>query len=417
MLKAKDVINDLNDICAETNAHWLCYDDIHTLDAQKDADIFIREMGRLGYSLDVLLIKHYVEPAYAGGFEIKHQEEAKLSGYTMNGKYGNKNKLVVVAGLDEDNDKYVVYHEAAHLYQFKYNIFDMRYRDEYRKYLSETHANTFSAMVLLLKSDSVLEYKKRRLARIADGISKLNDKRAELVYYISLPIELALIKEIRRKGRKNVVREFSKKDGRLDFKKMIFFTKSLVEKYGYSKDEFEKIKKGDTYVPRYFLLKSKAKSYRILGKAYWSYEMLKYRKKARYNADIEKKRLICIKEKLKPLEEVDKNTRILNSVCVLDSFSVSMICNYNIWTSLKKLKEDSALDIADDLDKKKKQEVKEIFEKMKDIYQKWQNEPYFQELFSKIVTLDGRDEVWALKEQKQKELQSRNFEFGFHNER
>ena len=47
MLTADEVKRDLNDICAQTNAHWLSYDDIHTENKLKDVSIYLREMQGL----------------------------------------------------------------------------------------------------------------------------------------------------------------------------------------------------------------------------------------------------------------------------------------------------------------------------------------------------------------------------------
>lgn len=404
MLTVDAVKEDLNFICAQTNAHWICFDDIHTQDSQHDVSTYIKEMQRLGYNPYMLLSSGNIVFSYGGGLEINHQEEAYFSGYTMNGFNKNKNKLVILSGFETDNDKHTLYHECAHLLQFKYNIFNINSRDDYTTYLTEVHANTFAAMVLLLKADNILEYKKRRLARFADGMYKINDKRAEQLYYMSLPIELQLIKQIRKNGRLNTRRQFQK-NGYFDFKKIIFYTKDLVQKYAYSPKEFEQIK---TNVPplKHLMLQKKAKAYRLLGKAYWQHEFIKYRKQSKRHTEIEKQRVNTRLEKVKRLPDTTEENQIINALCALDCRQVEITSQYGIFNALLCLKEKRPLEISESLKANKEniENILNIFEEMRTIYEKHKKNEMFQSLFLKLETLSGRDEIWALKEKaRQKE--------------
>ena len=404
MLTADEVKRDLNDICAQTNAHWLCYDDIHTENKQKDVSTYIREMQRLGYSKLMLLYAGNIQLSYCGGLEIKHQEEMYFSGYTMNGYKSNKNRLIVLSGFETDNDKHTVYHECAHLLQFKYNTFDINSRNNYTTYLSEVHANTFASMVLLLKSGSVLEYKKRRLGRFADGVEKIAEG---MFYYMSLPIELQLMKEIRKNGRLNTVRDFQK-DGRLDFEKILFYTQALVEKYAYSEEEFNQIK-NHTPPLKHLLLQSKARALHLLGKAYWKHEFFKYRKKTKKHTQIEKARIKSQFEKVKRLPQNTHRAEIINEICRLDCYQVEMTAEYGIFNSLSALKDNTvSLAVSDSLkdNLNKIEDMAKTFQKMCDIYQKYKDDKLFQSLFKKIETLNGRDEVWALKEKERRKFEA-----------
>ena len=403
MLSADEVKRDLNDICAQTNAHWLSYDDIHTENKLKDVSIYLREMQRIGYSKLMLLYAGNIELSYGGGLEIRHQEEMHFSAYTMNGREKNKNRLIVLSGFDTDNDKHTVYHECAHLFQYKYNIFNTENEDDYTTYLSEVHANTFASMVLLLKADSVLEYKKRRLARFADGVEKITEG---MFYYMSLPVELQLMKEIRKNGRLNTVRSFQKRNGALDFKKIFFYTKNLVEKYAYSEAEFQKIK-NHTPPSKHLLLQSKARAYHLVGKAYWEHEFFKYRKKIKKHTKIEKARIQAQLEKIERLPQKTCRAEIINEICRLDCYQVEMTNEHGIFNSLAALKDNSMpLEVSDSLkdNPNKMEETAKTFQKMREIYQKYENNILFQLLFKKLETLNGRDEVWALKEKERRKF-------------
>ena len=399
MLTDNEVKRDLDFICAQTNAHWLSFANIHTHDPKQDVCLYLREMNRLGYSKYFLFLAGYIQLSYGGGLEIKHQEEMFFSGYTMNGYQKNKNKLVILSGFDTDNDKHTVYHECAHLLQFKYNIFNINSRDDYTTYLTEVHANTFADMVLFLKSANILEYKKRRLGRFADGVNKINDNRADQLYYLSLPIELELMKEIRRNGRLNTLRQFQKK-GYLDFKKIIFYTKDLVQKYAYSPEEFEQIKTG-TPPLKHLMLQKKAKAYRILGKAYWEHEFIKYKKESKRHTEIEKQRINARLKKVERLPGTSEKNQIINELCTLDCYQVEMTSEYEIFNSLEALKNNTvSLEIPSSLKEtpEKVEVMAKTFEKMCAIYQKYKDNEMFQSLFEKLETFDGRDEIWALKE-------------------
>ena len=404
MLTADEVKRDLNDICAQTNAHWLCYDDIHTENKDKDCSLYLREMQRIGYSKLMLLYAGNIQLSYGGGLEIRHQEEMHFSAYTMNGNKNNKNRLIVLSGFDTDNDKHTVYHECAHLFQFKYNTFGIRYRDDYTTYLSEVHANTFASMVLLLKANSVLEYKKRRLGRFADGVEKISEN---MLYYMSLPVELQLMKEIRKNGRLNTLHAFQKK-GALDFKKILFYTKDLVEKYAYSEKEFKQIQNNKPPF-KHLLLQSKAHAYRLVGKAYWEHEFFKYRKKIKKHAKIEKARIQAKLEKVERLPQKTPHAEIINEICRLDCYQVEMTNEHGVFNSLDALKNNAVpLEVPNSLKENpdKAQEMQKTFDKMREIYQKYKDDKMFQSLFKKIETLNGRDEVWALKEKERAKIKS-----------
>jgi len=415
MTQKNELQEDLKNICAQTKGQWLCYDEIHSENMQADTALYVKELKHLGYSIEELLALRYLNFAYGGGLEIRHQEEAMGAGYTLNGK--NNKKLVILAGFSRRKDKHTIYHEAAHLYQFEYNMFNVRYRGEYETYLSETHANAFAAMVLLLKSPNILEYKKQKLSLFAGAVDTVNDKRKKMLYYLSLPIELELIKQIRRQGRKNVCDKFSKK-GRLDFKKIAFWTADLVRKYGFSREEFSDIQKGKA-VLSYELLKRKAKAYRILGKAFQYYERQQRKAQDKYHDKIDGIRIEKIKEKLEPLPSNNKEAEIINSVCALDNFQVKLCEKYGLFDALVCVTQADVCQIPDKFkrDVKAIEDIVQTVEKMKTIYQKWQQEPYFHDLVSKLLFVNQRDEVWQLKEQKKKQIAQKNFEFGLSNKR
>lgn len=411
MIIEQNILQDLEDICAQTKARYLMYDAIHTENYEQDSELFVRAMLRIGMHYDELFEKEFIVPEYGGGFCIKHKDEISSGGYTQE---GNKRCLMVLPGYVEDREKQTIYHEAAHVYQYKYNILDVTKDDDYTIYQTEVHANVFSAMVSLLKAKNVLEYKKEQLSRFAEGIANVNEKDETFYYYTSLPVELELMKEIRRKGRQKTLDEFSK-HGILDYKKIAFYTAQLVKRYCYSKEEFEKIKK-EEFVPTYERLKRKARAYRLLGKVYLFKKNKYYEKKINRHYKIDLKRIEKLKEKMNPLPENSEENKAINALCKIDNIQITLVQGMGVFPDLEMVVADEE-EIPERLKQEEKEKVKDAFEKIKEIYQEWKDNAFFQTYFKKINNLGQRDELWALKEQKKKEIVRKNFALGLTNER
>ncbi len=401
MSTEQNVLQDLKDICAQTKARYLMYEDIHTEDYERDSALFIKEMGHIGIHCDELLEKALIVPEYGGGFSIKHHDEKTCGGYTQE---GNRKCLMVLPGFHEDREKETIYHEAAHVYQYKYNILDVIKNDDYTKYRTEVHANVFSTMVSLLKAKSILDYKKQKLSRFLEGVATINSDEEELIYYLSLPIELALMREIRKKGRLKTKEEFSK-HGILDYKKIAFYTAQLVKKHCFSQEEFEKIKNKEI-TSKYEKLKRKAKAYRILGSIYVFKKERYYIKKENKHHQLEIKRLKKIAKKLAPLCENNEENKVINALCQIDNCQVYLAQDVGFFPDLELVVTEQET-IPERLEEDEKKWVEETFQKIKTIYEKWKENDFFQKYFAKINDNYQRNVIWDLKEQKKKELEQR----------
>ena len=267
MPSKKTLIKDLNDICLQTDAEWLCASDIYTLNIKEDEEKFLTTFRKAGLLKKDLLSRNIVMLEYGGGLRFNY-EDVLGSGYTIPVS-PNYKAVVAFAGFKTDSEQTTIYHECAHLFQRKYEIFskkDIR-DDKYRKYLQEVHANTFASMVMLLRAKDVLSFKKQQNYCLASDIEGFNRNYPESKFYYSLPIVLELIKDVRRQGRADAIQNFSN-NGNLDFKKIAFYTADLVQKHAYSSIEFYQITH-NMPVSSYDLLKQKAKSWHMLGERYF----------------------------------------------------------------------------------------------------------------------------------------------------
>jgi len=399
-MKSSTVRSDLRQVCEDTYAQYLCYDDIHTTDEKKDVEKYLQALKKAGYSLRQSLKNGIISPEYGGGLKINHFGEREEAGYTLSAKNGRS--LVVVSGFDTDYERNTVYHECAHLYQQKLNLFDLQKDEDYRKYLREVHANTFASMVMLLKSKTVLEYKKQQLCRIATGVNTFNRSSQKHFYYLSLPLELELIKDVRRKGRKNVLKSFSK-NGRLNFEKMACYTADLVEKYAYSKRQWYKILQNQS-VWKYDRLKRKAKAWRILGKKYVAYDTKKYAAKQERHAFIDQQRWARVKQKLKNIPQIDEEACILNAVCAIDVWQTKLAQTYAYYEDLNSVVKNQTVYFEQKYKDESKKSILQTRDVIRDLYYQFAGKPLFEKLFTKIQNIDQRDEVWAKKFEKERKV-------------
>ena len=400
-MNKESVKKDLELICAETNAQYLCYDDIHTLNPESDVEKFIKAFETCGFSKEDLLNDHYIAPRYGGGLEICHSNEAHLAGYTISSE-DKKNNLIVLSGFDLPWEKQTIYHEAAHLYQVKCGLLkDFDYETPYGKYIHEIHADTFASMVTLLKAKNVLEYKKEKLSRLLDSVDRFyckNDSMdKDMIYYMALPIELEMMRQIRRKGRKKVLKEFLR-GKHLDFEKLASYTAELVRKNAYSKEDFTAILE-DKEPAKYAYLNKRVKAWRILGRVYNEMLWMQAAKKIHKHAEIERLREIEQEVDMKNLPEISKENKIINAVCAIDTYYVALQRVSAFDYDLDRIvKGEQKIDLVDG----QKFEPRAIFvrEKITDLWEKWKDDPYFQKLYQKIKSVKTRDEVWLLKDKK-----------------
>ncbi len=402
MIEKQILIDDLNNICQQTNAQWLCALDAFTSNIKEDENKFCKVFQEAGLTKKDLLATKQVSLEYGGGLRFNYNDIVS-GGHIINVKEQYVAPLVF-SGFDTHYDQLTIYHECAHLYQRKYGFFNKSTVPDtkYRKYLKEVHANTFATMVLLLRSKDVLSFKKQRQSCIAQNIKTFNQNTENSKYYISLPIVLNLLKAIRRQGRANTLRQFSKK-GQLDFEKIAFFTADFVRRYAYTSNEFYQILNDGT-VASYEALKQKTKASKVLGENYLIEERKKMHKRKADYEQIGEIRRTKTDKKIKKLPEVDEKAKVLNVVCAIDVLHTRLNQDFEIYADLDNLISKKYYCLSDISDSAKKQEALKICDEMAQIHQQWRKNPYYKKLFLKVSHPDTRDEVWNLKFKREKEI-------------
>ena len=407
MLKKETVISDLKDICAQTNANWLCALDIYTANIKEDEAKFLPPYIETGLKKKYILLRTEATLEYGGGLRFNYHK-LYTGGYTFLPPSDRK-PLVLIPGFDLPVDQAAVYHECAHLYQYRHNFFSAEQipNESYQKYLKEVHANAFANMALLLRADNVLSFKKQRLSCFAQEVQCFNEEEQSSKFYFSLPVTLELLRTIRREGRLSTLKKFSK-NGKLDFQKLAFYTADFVRQHAYSESEFEKILENKHFYS-YDLLKQKAKAWHRLSDKYINMQQDEMSKRIQHYFDIEDKRKIETDRKIKKLPETDKRAKIINAVCEMDILHTRLSQYFCIYANLDDLMSNKILEKYGSIFKLKDQkEIADISAKVKKLYQTWQQSSFFRKLYNKINDPETRDEVWALKFKKEKQLNSKH---------
>ncbi len=402
MLNEEILIQDLDYICAHTNAQWLCCQDVYTLNIAEDEARFLKIFRDAGFMKKDLLLRHTACLEYGGGLCFNCQDLSG-GGYVVPVASEHKAPLVF-SGFETNFDQHTIYHECAHLYQRKYSLFPYQKISDlsYRKYLKEVHANTFASMVMLLRAPDVLTFKQQQLYCLAQDIQRVNQNSKNSRFYLSLPILLELVKKVRQEGRASVRQNFSKK-GALDFEKIAFYTESFVKKYAYSQFEFAQIKNNASF-SSYERLKQKAKAWRMLGERYMCMEEEKHQKRKEYYRAIAIQRKAQTDIKIKELPEIDEEAKILNAVCAIDVLNTRLNQNFNVYPGLDAIISKNEYYLSEISDEKKKEKALKIYDQIAQIHQKWKKNIRFKRLCSKIDHPDTRDEVWKMKFKKEKEI-------------
>ena len=403
MIEKQILIDDLNNICEHTNAQWVCSQDFYTLNISEDETKFCKFFQDAGYNTkkDLVATKHaYME--YGGGLRFKY-EDVISGGHVISVSEKYKAPLII-SGFDTHFDQMTIYHECAHLYQRKHNFFEQKAgRDyEYKKYLKEVHANTFATMVLLLRAKDILSFKQQQQYCLAHDVQTYNRNSKNSKYYISLPIVLNLLKAVKKEGRANTLRKFSKK-GKLDFEKIAFFTADFVNMYAYKPLEFYKISHNATF-EYHEMMKRKAKAWRMLGEKYIIAENKKLQKRKSDYTYIREQRYSQTNQKIKKLPEIDEKAKVINAVCAIDVLNTRLNQDFDIYTNLDNLVSGQVYFFHNIQDKGKRQEAAKICEEMAQIHKQWRKNHYYKKLFLKINHPDTRDKVWSIKFKKEREI-------------
>lgn len=399
MLNKEILIKDLDDICRQTDAQWLCCQDVYTENILKNEEKFVSVFRQAGLSKTDVLLRGYATLEYGGGLAFNYQDVIG-GGYTVTASE-ERIAPVVFAGFETDFDQITIYHECGHLYQRKHNFFETK-TIPYRKYLKEVHANVFASMVVLLRASDVLSFKQQQICCLASDIQTFNQKAKKDSFYISLPVTLQLVKAVRKEGRAEMLEKFSR-NGSLDFEKIAFYTADLVKKHAYTSQEFYQISHNMESVS-YDLLKQKSKAWHMLGEHYVLSQIGEQKEREKRYKLIKEQRRAQTEHKLKPLPEIDEKAKVINAVCAVDILNTRLNQDFGVYGDLCDTTSKNTYYLGYLKDEAKRNEAEKICGEIAEIYQKWRKNLFFKKLFSKISHPDTRDCVWDLKLRREREI-------------
>ena len=259
MIDIKEVNDDISKIAAQNNVAVFVLGDLFNENVKNhfhyDYQKFIQEVSRI-YGRDMtqeLINLGYLRPLPYGEYEIN----LKYNDNTM----GQKDSTIsIISSLSDDLQ--VLYHEAAHVLQNEYNLFqdkdiqnkygkDLNSDDiyDYKLFLGEQHAESFSYAAMMLRSKNPLQFAKVAFQAWRDGVSRSHSaftstsdnykgKNASS-YYATFPVMIKTIKKCFKIHRTGKTKDFFSKDGRLDDKKVALMCQDIVYQSAYSPQRFK----------------------------------------------------------------------------------------------------------------------------------------------------------------------------------
>ncbi len=260
MVDIKEANEDVKIIAARNNIAVFVFDDLFNKDVNNhfhyDYKKFIAEVSRVKRRdmTNELIDNGYLLPLPYGEYEINLK-------YRSIGMGRSDKNLSVISSLADDIR--ILYHETAHVLQDEYRLFsqdDLKqkygediYKDpeinKFKHFLREQHAECFSYMAMMLRSEKPLEFAKMAVKAWQNGVfrsysafvsvSKDYTGNNVSAYYATFPVMIKTIKECFKIYKSGKNKDFFTKDGRLDDKKIALKCQDIVFRSAYSFQRFK----------------------------------------------------------------------------------------------------------------------------------------------------------------------------------
>ncbi len=344
MIPQKVIDKDIATILNSTKCFYGSYAELHQYDykgSQSKMDEFLAiAKQHFGKSTEVDLLKaKVIFPNIDGGYDFNFRNASFTGGIT----YSNRNwHTLFYFDVRDFIDYCVIYHELAHVMQHEIKLFNhqnvndifdnlpredydkisgkKKYKLQYLKYLTETHADVFSEACVLMRAKNFAEridFSRRLKARIGnmfiDGINDDSRSYPSSRFYTDFRARLQIIKEVNRWYRNGEIAHFMDKKGNINFEKLAIKTKEIVLKYTNSPKTFYDLLVKDSYKRTDVW---RAKFFKALNPNWLNYKEVShikqtYKKHKRIDDNL-------FNIQFNPLKETDENAAILNTVCALD---------------------------------------------------------------------------------------------------
>ena len=260
MVNIKEANEDIKKIAARNNAAVFVVGDMFNEQIDNnfhyDYQRLIDEVSKAnGRDMTAELIEQDIlSPLPYGEYEINFG----YGEYTA-GQYKTAGNIAIISSLDDDIG--VLYHEAGHILQNEYNLFDdkelsnkygksLNFKDsfKYQSFLKEQHSESFAFAAMMLRSEkafdlakSVIKAWKSGVKRSALAFSKTSDSynNNNAAFYATFPVMIKTIRECLKIRRQGQTQQFFTPDGRLDDKKLALLCQDIVYKSAYSPQKFK----------------------------------------------------------------------------------------------------------------------------------------------------------------------------------
>ena len=201
-----------------------------------------------------LIEQDILSPLPYGEYEINFDY-----GKNTAGQYKNAGNIALISSLYDDIG--VLYHEAGHILQTEYNLFNdkelnnkygksLSFKDifKYKSFLKEQHSESFAFAAMMLRSEkafdlakSAIKAWKRGVKHSALAFSKTSDSynNNNAAFYATFPVMIKTIRECLKIRRQGQTQQFFTPDGRLDDKKLALLCQDIVYKSAYSPQKFK----------------------------------------------------------------------------------------------------------------------------------------------------------------------------------
>lgn len=371
MVSQKQLYQDIEKICTQTNATYVCYNNVHIYGENGEPIMlpaFIEKAKELmGPKVSSYLYNSGIIRQQLGGdYDFKVPFEVMDGGGMSYNKIGSEDghdyRIIYFFDDKTVDDQYNIYHELGHLTQFELNLFNNKELHKiysfmnkgvsrkplsfkklgrkfiegykYQEHLLETHANAFATTCLLLRCDGKAERIKQSFDcyiragnTFFEGMTDEEKEYPAMKYYSALPVQKAVIREVNRWFNNGEIKKYKDANGDIDFLAVAQKTHDIVLEHDYSPRTFSQFLNQDIKalhptdeqgwrhsVPEALVARAYKKLFHKERERY-----LKERTDLHETRDFERKI-----ERFKPLREHDTTAKNLNICCRLDNCLIDL---------------------------------------------------------------------------------------------
>jgi len=349
---------DLDEICRLTNSRWGKYADLSQYDENgrpvKMKEFLAEMKDFLGKNYKVYLLdSNIITRIPGGGYDFVFNSDIRSCGGQTHFDLGEKQDQSYFVFFDDGNDyeSETGYHEAGHVFQYKYNYFDDNKLDavyrfcskglskadkqkhlvqefvdciSYKRYLNEMHSEMFANACQILHFENEKDFKRRCRKAMsyaaAESLNAFKDEETEYPsskYYYTFPLQKALVQRLKEEYYSDEIDKYYIEKGHINFKFLADEMESFVLKNALTPRTFLQLLRNDRKGESYAF--ENRWQHQIPEMRVWK-NVFKFYKKEIKDSSRKSVKLYQAWQKVsfpkyEILPEVDEDIRLLNVVC------------------------------------------------------------------------------------------------------